>query len=114
MPLLIELEKEKDVQAALEAKTITPKEVTALPPSPYTAQLPQGHVEAVSPMEANIWKLNVHQGDIVNEGDVIIVLEAMKMEVEVFAELSGIIVNVCVQVGQVVKMGECLCIIKEN
>lgn len=68
--------------------------------------------EAVkSPMPGNILKINVTQGQQVNEGDVIMVLEAMKMENEIVATRSGTIAQIAVSKGAVVETGAVLAVI---
>jgi urea carboxylase len=51
---------------------------------------------------ANVWKLNVAHGDRVAAGDVVAVLEAMKMEVEVRATCSGVVSAVLCKPGELV------------
>lgn len=64
-------------------------------------------VEAMgSPLAGNIWIVDCYPGQKVEEGDLLFVLEAMKMEYEVFAERSGTIAEVKVQKGDAVAVGE--------
>lgn len=89
--------------------------VTAAPaaaPAPALAAGGLAAGEAVrSPMPGNILKVCVSQGQSVSEGDVVVVLEAMKMENEVVAAKSGTVVQVAVTKGQVVETGSPLVII---
>ena len=62
-------------------------------------------------MPGNILKINVAQGQKVNEGDVLIVLEAMKMENEISATKSGTVAQINVTKGAVVETGTPLVII---
>ena len=64
-----------------------------------------------SPMPGNILKINVTQVQQVNEGDVIMVLEAMKMENEIVATRSGTIAQIAVSKGAVVETGAVLAVI---
>ena len=64
-----------------------------------------------SPMPGNILKIQVTQGQHVNEGDVIMVLEAMKMENEIVAPKSGTIAQIAVAKGAVVETGAVLAVI---
>lgn len=64
-----------------------------------------------SPMPGNILKINVTQGQKVNEGDVLIVLEAMKMENEISATKSGTVAQINVTKGAVVETGTPLVVI---
>lgn len=64
-----------------------------------------------SPMPGNILKICVSQGQHVNEGDVLIVLEAMKMENEIVATKAGTIAQIAVSKGAVVETGTVLAVI---
>lgn len=79
-------------------------------PAPATAALAAGEV-VKSPMPGNILKINVAQGQAVKEGDVLIVLEAMKMENEIVAPKSGSVAQIAVSKGQVVETGTPLVVI---
>ncbi|MDX1692968.1 MAG: biotin/lipoyl-containing protein, partial [Ketobacteraceae bacterium] len=73
------------------------------------AAAPSGGGEAVTaPLAGNIFKVNVKAGDTVQEGDVIVVLEAMKMETEVRAARSGTVGQVAVKPGDSVAVGDTL------
>ena len=61
-----------------------------------------------APLAGNIFKVNVDVGDQVEQGDVIIILEAMKMETEVRAIDSGVVTAVMTKVGDTVIVGETL------
>ena len=64
-----------------------------------------------SPMPGNILKILVTQGQQVKEGDVVIILEAMKMENEIVATKSGSVAQILVTKGQVVETGSPLIVI---
>lgn len=65
--------------------------------------------EAVkAPLSGNIWKVHVTQGQSINEGDVLLILEAMKMETQIVAEKSGTIASVSIKPGDTVKVGDTL------
>ena len=82
----------------------------AAPAAPAAAALAAG--EAIkSPMPGNILKINVSAGQKVNEGDVLIILEAMKMENEITATKAGTVAQVVVTKGQVVETGSPLVVI---
>ena len=65
-----------------------------------------------SPMPGNILKVNVTVGQAVKEGDVLVVLEAMKMENEIMAPKSGTITQVLVEKGATVETGAPLVFIR--
>jgi len=61
-----------------------------------------------SPLAGTIFKINVAPGSVVQEGDVVIILEAMKMETEVRARVSGTVSSVNVKEGDAVAVGQFL------
>jgi glutaconyl-CoA decarboxylase len=68
--------------------------------------------EAVkSPMPGNVLKICVTQGQTVKEGDVLIILEAMKMENEIASTKSGTVAQIVVSQGAVVETGSPLVVI---
>ncbi|MCF0138172.1 MAG: biotin/lipoyl-binding protein [Oscillospiraceae bacterium] len=82
----------------------------AAPAAPAGAALAAGEV-VKSPMPGNIQKINVTQGQKVNEGDVLIILEAMKMENEVVATKTGTVAQIVTSKGAVVETGAPLVVI---
>lgn len=79
---------------------------------PFSAPAPAAAVdtsvvklEQNAPLSGNIFKVHVSPGDSVKEGDVVIILEAMKMETEVRAEADGVISQVWVKEGDSVAVG---------
>ncbi len=67
--------------------------------------------EIQSPMPGNILSVNVTEGQSVNKGDVLMILEAMKMENEIMAPVSGTVTGVVAK-GSAVQTGTVLCTIK--
>ncbi|MGW0178063.1 urea carboxylase [Nocardia sp. NPDC003345] len=67
--------------------------------------LPAGAHLAAAPMMANVWRVEVAEGDRVEAGATLLVLEAMKMELPVFAEVSGTVRAVTVAAGDQVTTG---------
>jgi len=57
-------------------------------------------------MVANVMSVVVEQGEEVSEGDTLVILESMKMEIPVLAESPGIVVTLAVVQGQVVQEGD--------
>ncbi len=62
-------------------------------------------------MVANVWKVVVSDGDTVEDGDTLVILESMKMEIPVVAEADGV-VTVKVPEGDVVQEGDLIAIIE--
>ena len=64
-----------------------------------------------SPVAGSIWKLNVQEGDKVNEGDVVAVLESMKMEIEIYAPATGKVAALTRQEGQQINAGQAIMVL---
>ncbi len=64
------------------------------------------------PITGKIISVEVKVGDAVKEGDVICILESMKMENPILAAVSGMVVEIGVQAEQVVKPGEKIAVIE--
>ena len=62
--------------------------------------------EVRAEMVANVWKVVAAQGDHVDDGDTLVILESMKMEIPVLAESSGVLVTLHVAEGDVVQEGD--------
>ena len=60
---------------------------------------------------SNVWKIVVREGDQVGAGDVIAVLETMKMEIPVITPVSGSVSEVRVTEGQIVQEGDVIAVI---
>lgn len=77
--------------------------VAAAAPAAAAPAAVAGGETVKSPMPGNILKINVTQGQQVNEGDVLIILEAMKMENEVVSTKTGTVAQILVSKGAVVE-----------
>ena len=85
---------------------------TAAPAAPAAPAAAAADGESVkSPMPGNVLKICVSQGQKVSEGDVLIILEAMKMENEVVSTKSGTVARILVNAGAVVETGSPLVVI---
>ena len=62
--------------------------------------------EVIAEMVANVWKVVVSEGDSVQEGDTICILESMKMEIPVEAVAAGVIAAIRVGEGGTVQEGD--------
>ena len=101
---------EYELAAPAAAATAAAPVAVAPAAAPAAGALAAGEV-ITSPMPGNILKINVTQGQKVNEGDVLIVLEAMKMENEISATKSGTVAQISVTKGAVVETGTPLVVI---
>ena len=62
-------------------------------------------------MVANVWKVVAKAGDAVEEGDTLVILESMKMEIPVVAEADGTVREISVNEGDVVQEGDLIAVI---
>ena len=63
-------------------------------------------------MVANVWKVVKAAGDSVTEGETLVILESMKMEIPVISELDGTVVEISVNEGDVVQEGDLIAIVE--
>ena len=80
-------------------------------PAPAPAPVVAGGESVNAPMPGNIVKINVKAGDAVKAGDVLVVLEAMKMENEIMAPRDGSVAQVVTQKGAKVETGSPLVVL---
>ncbi len=101
-------------------------DVTLLEPEPPWAELGRrrrerarggaggaGNAAVVSPMQGTVLRVDVSDGDAVEEGQVLCLVEAMKMENEIKAHRSGVVGGLSIAVGDAVSSGEVLCVVGE-
>ena len=62
-------------------------------------------------MVANVWKIVASVGDEVSDGDTLVILESMKMEIPVVAESDGVVQQIAVNEGDVVQEGDLIAVI---
>jgi acetyl-CoA carboxylase biotin carboxyl carrier protein len=67
--------------------------------------------EVRAEMVANVWKVVAAEGDQVADGDTLVILESMKMEIPVLAEEPGVVTKMHVAEGDVVQEGDLIAII---
>ena len=84
----------------------------AVPGAAPAAAPAAGAATVSAPMPGNILSVNVKPGDVVKSGDILMILEAMKMENEILAPNDGTIDQVFVQKGSTVETGAALCSLK--
>lgn len=104
-------EVEAGVSAPAAAPVAAPAAAPKAAPAPKKAAAPagaQGAVKVTSPMPGTILKMNVSAGQKIAKGDVICVLEAMKMENDIPAPQDGVVASVNVQKGASVNSGDVL------
>ncbi|MBO5212829.1 MAG: biotin/lipoyl-binding protein [Clostridia bacterium] len=101
--ITLEVIDKADIKAPVAAPA--PAAAPAAPANPGS----QGSVTISAPMPGTILKVNVANGQAVKKGDVLMVLEAMKMENEIMAPQDGTVSSVNVNAGASVEAGTTLC-----
>ena len=69
-------------------------------------------MDVVAEMVANVWKVVVRSGDQVGEGDPLVILESMKMEIPVESPVAGTVKEVRVEEGGGVQEGEVIAVVE--
>ncbi|MCI2057905.1 MAG: biotin/lipoyl-binding protein [Oscillibacter sp.] len=101
----VELEELTGVQSA-------PAAAPAPAPAAPAAAAPAGAEKISSPMPGTILAVNVKAGDSVKRGQVLMILEAMKMENEIMCPRDGTVASVNTSKGSSVESGTLLCVIQ--
>lgn len=95
------------------AATPAPAAAPATPaPAAPVAAAPAGGEKVNAPMPGNILSVNVNVGDTVKKGQILVVLEAMKMENEIVSPVDGTVTFVGVSKGATVESGSPICVIE--
>ena len=103
----VELEGKAFVVKVSEGGDISHVATTAPQAAPQTTPAPAtGGTPVTAPMAGNIWKVVATEGQTVAAGDVLFILEAMKMETEVKAAQAGTVRGICVKAGDAVAVGD--------
>jgi acetyl-CoA carboxylase biotin carboxyl carrier protein len=68
--------------------------------------------EVRAEMVANVWKVVVKEGDQVSDGDTLVILESMKMEIPVISEDDGVVAQLKVAEGDVIQEGDLIAVIE--
>jgi acetyl-CoA carboxylase biotin carboxyl carrier protein len=68
--------------------------------------------EVEAHITGNVWKIEVSVGDQVSEGDTVVILESMKMEIPVEAEEEGVVKEIRCEEGQSVNEGDVLVVLE--
>ena len=103
----VELEGKAFVVKVSEGGDISHVATAAPQAAPQAAPAPAtGGTPVTAPMAGNIWKVVATEGQTVAAGDVLFILEAMKMETEVKAAQAGTVRGICVKAGDAVAVGD--------
>ena len=105
----VELEGKAFVVKVSEGGDISHVATTTPQATPQATSAPaptSGGTPVTAPMAGNIWKVVATEGQTVAAGDVLFILEAMKMETEVKAAQAGTVRGICVKAGDAVAVGD--------
>ncbi len=69
-------------------------------------------MEIVAPLTGNVWRILVSEGDTVEAGDTLIILESMKMEINVDTPFDGVVAKILKQEGDMVQGDEPLILLE--
>ncbi len=96
-----------NVKAAAPAAAPAPKAPAApAAPAPKASSGAQGSIKVTAPMPGTILKMNIKVGDTIKANDLVCILEAMKMENEIFAAEGGVVKSIEAGQGASVNAGD--------
>ena len=108
----IELISETEAAAPVAAPAPAAAPAPVAAPAAPAAAAPAGGEKVNAPMPGTILSVNVKVGDAVKKGQVLVILEAMKMENEIMAPVDGTVTFVGVNQGATVESGSAICVIE--
>ena len=73
-----------------------------------------GSIRIDSPVSGSVWEVCVEPDAYVQQGDTLLVLESMKMEIPVFSPQSGQVIGVTVDAGARIRAGQTLCVLHKG
>ena len=103
---------EVELEEITGAVPAAPAAAPAAPAPAAPAGAPAGGEQVTSPMPGTILAVNVTPGQSVRKGDVLMVLEAMKMENEIMCPRDGVVGSVQAAKGAAVESGTLLCVLQ--
>lgn len=101
----------KNTAQAAMPRTAAPVPAAAAP-AVVAPSLNASGERVCAPMPGNVWKIKVKNGDVVKKGDVLIILEAMKMENEIMAPCDGTVADMNISESQSLDTGALICAIR--
>ena len=99
--------------AAGNAAAPAPKRATRAAREPRAASNGHDGDTLASPMQGSVWKIPVRAGQEVVEGEIVTIIEAMKMENEITAHKAGVIAELPISEGDAVRSGDVLAVIRD-
>ena len=102
----------KPMSMGAKAAPAAPAPAAPAPAAPKAAPVSAGDNTVTSPMPGTILGVKVKEGDAVKAGQLVIILEAMKMENEIVAPADGVVASVAVKEGDTVETDATLVVLK--
>ena len=99
-------------EAPAAAQSPAPAAPAAPAPAPAQSAAPAAGEKITSPMPGNILSVSVQPGSVVKKGQILFILEAMKMENEIICPRDGVVASVHVQAGVSVDTDALLCVLQ--
>ena len=103
---------EVDLEELTGSVPVSAPAAPAAAPAPAAPAAPAAGEQICAPMPGNILAVNVTAGQAVKKGDVLMVLEAMKMENEIMCPRDGVVASVNTSKGASVESGTLLCVLQ--
>lgn len=100
------------IELEAEAKLYEEWEVSRQKASEVTIGEDENLIKVSIGTTSNVWKLNVQEGDIVKQGDVVVVLEAMKMEITLRSPAAGKVEAVLKNPGDLAEAGDTIMLLR--
>ncbi len=100
------------VEKAAPQPKVEPKAEPKPQPIKKEVQVSEGAEVVTAPMPGTILNINVKEGDTVKEGQILVILEAMKMENEILAPRDGKVASIAVNKGASVNTGDQLVVLE--
>lgn len=98
----------EDSSLPVSGPCVVPSPAASLHPAAAAVQIQTGCTQVISPMAGKVFKCPVKPGDRVTQQQVVLILEAMKMETPIHAPLAGVVRSVQVNEGDAVDEGQLL------
>ncbi|GAB1261516.1 urea carboxylase [Aurantivibrio plasticivorans] len=104
----------EELQRWVDSGQINFSSIQESEPASDTIELPENSQFVDSSVAGSIWQWRVEEGEKVSEGDVVCVLESMKMEIELYAPDCGVVKKILRQQGQAVQAGQAVMILENT
>lgn len=109
--LVAERDNNREIKVTTDNK-VEDNKIEQAPQMQAAASVPSGGTPVKAPLTGNILSVRVKEGDKVTKGDILLTLEALKMENEIVAPVDGKVVAVNARIGSTVNSGDVLIVLE--